>query len=119
MRDEDTRAESAGPVARDVLGASARGIWGAVPDAHWNGWRWRHRHRLRTVAEVERLVRLTPGERRAIAQTAGAFRMALTPYYAALMDPDDAACPVRRQAIPSEEELVRQPEDLDDPLGEE
>jgi lysine 2,3-aminomutase len=34
----------------------------------------------------------------------------ITPYYAGLMDPDDPDCPIRRQAIPS-------PDELDDPLG--
>jgi lysine 2,3-aminomutase len=116
---EPCRAPAAGPVRQDVEGASPRGIWADVPDALWNDWRWQQRNRLRTVDDVARIVHLTDGERRAIAATAGAFRMALTPYYAALMHPDDATCPVRRQAIPSEEELVRQPEDLDDPLGEE
>ncbi len=107
------------PVARDVLGASPRGIWSDVPDALWNDWRWQQRNRLRTVADVERVVRLTAGEREAIAGTAGAFRMALTPYYASLIDPDDPDCPVRMQAIPRAEELQRHPADLDDPLGEE
>ena len=107
------------PVRRDVLGASPRGVWADVPDVLWNDWRWQQRNRLRTALEVARIVRLTDGEREAIALTAGAFRMALTPYYATLMDPDDPNCPVRAQAIPRRDELVRSPEDLDDPLGEE
>lgn len=90
-----------------------------MPDDRWNDWRWQQRHRLRTVEEVGRVIALTAGEREAIAATAGAFRMAITPYYASLIDPDDPRCPVRRQAIPSVDELVRRPEDLDDPLGEE
>jgi len=106
-------------VARDVLGASPRGIWADVPDELWNDWRWQQRNRLRTVEDVERVVRLTDGERRAIAGTARAFRMALTPYYAALMDRDDPSCPIRAQAIPREDELVTTPTDLADPLGEE
>ncbi len=108
-----------GPVALDVLGQSPRSIWADVPEAQWNDWRWQQRNRLRTVEDVERIVRLTPGERQAIVETAGAFRMALTPYYAALMDPDDPTCPVRAQAIPQAAELVRDASDLDDPLGEE
>jgi len=44
--------------------------------------------------------------------------MAITPYYASLIDPDDANCPIRRQAVPTDLELVRSPADMDDPLHE-
>jgi len=91
----------------------------AVADDDWADWRWQQRHRLRTVAEVGSVIRLTDRERRAFAATSDRFNVAITPYYAALMDPEDPACPVRRQAIPSPEELVVGPWDLDDPLGEE
>lgn len=121
VQDLQTQAHPSelGPVARDVVGASPRSLWADVPDELWNDWRWQQRNRLRTVADIEAIVRLTDGERLAIAGTAGAFRMALTPYYAALIDSDDPDCPVRAQAIPREGELVRQEGDLDDPLGEE
>jgi lysine 2,3-aminomutase len=106
-------------VAADVLGHTPRGPWSDVPDALWNDWRWQQRNRLRTADDLARVVHLTDGERRAIDATAGAFRMALTPYYATLMDPDDPACPVRAQAIPRDDELRSHPADLADPLGEE
>ncbi len=106
-------------VARDVLGASPRGPWAHVPDEAWNDWRWQQRNRVRTAEDLARVVRLTAGERRAIAATRGRFRMAITPYYAALMDPDDPGCPVRAQAVPRPAELERAPWDLTDPLGEE
>ncbi len=107
------------PILRDVHGHAPRAIWADVPDEHWNDWRWQQRSRLRTADELARVIRLTPGEREAIASTAGAFRMAVTPYYAALMDPDDPTCPIRAQAVPRLEELTAGPLDLADPLGEE
>ena len=107
------------PILRDVHGHAPRAIWADVPDAQWNDWRWQQRNRLRTADELARVIRLTPGEREAIASTAGAFRMAVTPYYAALMHPDDPTCPVRAQAVPRIEELTPGPLDLADPLGEE
>ncbi len=45
--------------------------------------------------------------------------MSITPHYASLMDPDDPACPIRRQAVPHAREAVEVPGDLRDPLGEE
>ena len=47
------------------------------------------------------------------------FRMAITPYYFSLMDPNDPECPIRRQAIPSIHELSKSSCDLEDPLHEE
>jgi lysine 2,3-aminomutase len=44
--------------------------------------------------------------------------VAVTPYYAALVDPGHPSCPVRIQAIPTAAEHERSPGDLRDPLGE-
>jgi lysine 2,3-aminomutase len=88
-----------------------------VDEADWRDWRWQLRHAVRTPAELGRLVRLTGEEARGLAL--GGLRTAVTPYYAALMDPEDPSCPVRRQAIPLG--LEGQPADGDrlDPTGEE
>jgi lysine 2,3-aminomutase len=86
-------------------------------EAEWRDWRWQLRHALRDEAALSRLVALTPAERRGLAL--GGLRTGVTPYYAALMDPAHPACPVRRQAIPLEEEGRAAEGDLVDPTGEE
>ena len=48
----------------------------------------------------------------------GKFRVSVTPYYASLMDPDDAGCPVRMQGVPTPAELVVHKEDLKDAVSE-
>jgi lysine 2,3-aminomutase len=90
-----------------------------VTDAEWRDWRWQHRNALRSVEALSRLVRLTEDERRGLALAEGASRVAVTPYYASLVDPDEPSCPVRMQAIPSAAEASRAPGDLRDPIGEE
>ena len=45
--------------------------------------------------------------------------MAITPYYASLMDPDDPMCPVRMQAVPTIDETRVLPYEMADPLSEE
>jgi lysine 2,3-aminomutase len=45
--------------------------------------------------------------------------MGITPYYAALMDPDDPSCPIRLQSVPKMEETYVSAVDLEDPLAEE
>jgi lysine 2,3-aminomutase len=75
------------------------------------------RHRLRTAEELARAVRLSADERRAVERLSGRFRLAIPPYFASLMDREDPACPIRRQAIPSMAELS-DPVGVADPLEE-
>ena len=89
-----------------------------VSAEEWGDWRWQQRHMLRTAADLEGLVRLTPDEARGLAGTAARFRFGITPYYAALMDPTHPYCPVRMQAIPTAAEAEPAAGDLRDPLGE-
>ncbi|MFZ5608490.1 MAG: KamA family radical SAM protein [Pseudomonadota bacterium] len=84
----------------------------------WNDWRWQARHRIRTLAELERVFALTPDERQAVAAHEGALPLGITPYYAALMDRDNAQDPLRRTHVPVGGEYLRSPGEADDPLGE-
>lgn len=91
----------------------------SVPSASaWNDWRWQMRHAVRSLEALERVVPLTPAERRGVERTGALFRMGITPYYLSLVDREQPFCPVRMQAIPVEEEAVHHPGELVDPLGE-
>ncbi|MBI5544017.1 MAG: KamA family radical SAM protein [Deltaproteobacteria bacterium] len=114
--------DGAPPIADHVRARfplAPRSVWEEVPDAEWNSWQWQLRHRVTTLAQLEKVVRVSGDEREAIARTQCDFSMAITPYYAALMDPEDPRCPVRLQSVPTTGELLIQPSDLEDPLGEE
>lgn len=102
--------------ALDRLGGDR--VRGATP-AEWQDWRWQLRSQLRTAADLEAWITLTPAERRGLEATKDRFRFGVTPYYASLMHPTDAACPIRRQAIPSVDELEVGPLESADPLAEE
>ncbi len=94
-------------------------VYADVPEAQWSDWRWQQRHRVVGLEELSRIISLTDAESRAFEACVARFRFAVTPYYVSLIDPDDPFCPIRRQAIPSPDELhVRQAE-LSDPLAEE
>lgn len=94
-------------------------IFSDVPEADWNDWRWQYRNRIQTAEELSKYLDLTQEERRGIDACLATYRMAITPYYLSLIDPDDPADPVRKQAVPSELELYIAPEDQRDPLHEE
>jgi lysine 2,3-aminomutase len=95
-----------------------RSIWQDVPDEQWNDWHWQQRKRITRLDELEQVISVSPDERRATIETASEFHMGITPYYAALMDPDDPRCPIRLQSVPTLGERVLLPMDLEDPLAE-
>jgi lysine 2,3-aminomutase len=84
----------------------------------WDDWRWQAKNVLTSVADLAQWIELSAAEEAAVSATRAAFRMAVTPYYASLMDPADPGCPIRRQAIPHSDELAGDPEAMADPLGE-
>ena len=89
-----------------------------MADAQWNDWRWQLSHMLTSPEELARAVALSPEETEGLAASASLFRVGLTPYYASLMDPVHASCPIRMQAIPRALEADIREEELRDPLGE-
>ncbi|ABS25523.1 lysine 2,3-aminomutase [Anaeromyxobacter sp. Fw109-5] len=96
-----------------------RSAWKDVPDALWNDWHWQQRERVTRLDQLEKVIHLTADERRAVIESDAEFHMGITPYYAALMDPDDPSCPIRLQSVPTMGELTIAPADLEDPLAEE
>jgi lysine 2,3-aminomutase len=86
--------------------------------ADWNDWRWQLRTRIRTLAELERVFVLSEDERAAVGGHTGSLPVGITPYYASLMDREDATDGLRRTHIMTREEYVRMPGEEDDPLGE-
>lgn len=93
-------------------------LWREVSAEDWEDWRWQLRNRLYTLEQLRQVIRLTPEEEEACARKQGRLVMAIPPYWAALMDPDDPRCPIRRQAVPVADEFHISPHELRDPCGE-
>ena len=87
-------------------------------DQLWNDWHWQVKNRIETVDELKKYIKLTAEEEEGIRESLKTLRMAITPYYLTLIDPENPHCPIRKQAIPTVEELKRSPADLEDPLHE-
>lgn len=83
----------------------------------WCDWRWQMRHRIRSLSELSQTFpSLAFSED--ISTAARVFPMAITPYYASLIEnagPDD---PVFRMAVPDPAELIDPPYLENDPLAE-
>lgn len=89
-----------------------------VSDEDWNDWHWQVRNRIETLEQLKALVKLTPEEEEGVSESLKTIRMAITPYYLSLINPDDPHDPVRMQSIPTANELNVAPEDQLDPLSE-
>jgi lysine 2,3-aminomutase len=91
--------------------------WQSVGDEEWNDWRWQLRHRICNLQQLRTLLQPTPSEEQAILSSSR-MRMAITPYFASLLDPQNPDCPLRRQVVPTLHELDHSDCDLTDPLNE-
>ncbi|MCQ2384340.1 MAG: lysine 2,3-aminomutase [Paludibacteraceae bacterium] len=89
-----------------------------VSDKDWNDWRWQVRNRIETLEELKKYVNLTPEEEEGVAKSLKTLRMAITPYYLSLIDLNNPYDPVRRQCVPTINELHQAAADLLDPLHE-
>ncbi|MBE9546012.1 MAG: lysine 2,3-aminomutase [Proteobacteria bacterium] len=93
--------------------------YAGIPPKKWNDWKWQIKNRLTSVEDIIRV--LNPSEEiiEGIKIAAEHFRMAITPYYASLIDMDAGYCPIRAQAIPTASEADFSDSDMVDPLEEE
>ena len=89
-----------------------------VTDAEWNDWKWQVKNRIETYEQLSQYFTFEPEEAEGIKKALAKFRMAITPYYLSLIDPNDPYDPIRRQAIPQGAECNIAPADLNDPLHE-
>jgi lysine 2,3-aminomutase len=99
--------------------AFRRRFYPEATNAEWCDWAWQVRNRIQDLASIERVLRLSEAERRALTSQGHILPVAITPYYMSLLDPDDPAQPLRRTVIPVEAEVLRSPGEEEDPLGEE
>ena len=93
-------------------------LWKDVTEDQWNSWEWQLLNRITTVEQLEQVVNLTEEEKDGVKASLKKLKMAITPYYATLIDPDDYNCPIRRQAIPTIHETEISECDSNDPLHE-
>ncbi len=84
----------------------------------FSDWKWQYKHRITTVEELEKLISLSEPEKEDIKKALEVFPMAISPYYASLIDPADPGCPIRMQAVPLSAELQKSSWELEDPLCE-
>jgi glutamate 2,3-aminomutase len=66
----------------------------------WDDWKWHIKNSIRDSDTLAKIIHLTEQEKKDIENAETQYRWSISPYYASLMDPEDRACPVRKQAVP-------------------
>jgi len=93
-------------------------FWKNVTKKQWDDWKWQVQNRITTVDQLKEVVNLTPDEEAGVHESLKILRMAISPYFAMLMDPDDPHDPIRMQAVPTIQETDFSASDMEDPLFE-
>lgn len=93
-------------------------LWAHVKEEDWQDWRWQVANRITSPEQLKQVIPLTAEEEVGIKNCLQSLRMAITPYYATLIDPENVCCPVRKQAVPTAAELDYSHFDMADPLHE-
>lgn len=93
-------------------------LYKSVSEEEWNDWRWQIRSQIRDVESLKKVLPLTEQEEKDVQDSLSRFKMAITPYYALLMNKEYRLCSVRLQAVPSAKEMKDSSDDLADPLHE-
>ena len=94
-------------------------LWKNVSQQDWDDWRWQVANRIQTVEMLSQVIHLTDEQKAGVISALSKFRMAITPYYATLIDQNNPDDPIFKQCVPTALELQSVPSDLDDPLYEE
>jgi lysine 2,3-aminomutase len=92
-------------------------LYAEVPDEKWNNWRWQLSNRINTPAEFEKVIPLTESERKALSAP-HLFRVDITPYFISLINPEDPDDPIRKQVVPTAQEMVPFTAMMEDSLAE-
>ncbi|MBA2123937.1 lysine 2,3-aminomutase [bacterium Unc6] len=93
-------------------------LWKDVQEEQWEDWGWQIRNRITTVEQLKKVIDVTEEEEKGILQSKGRLAMAITPYWASLMDKEKPYCPIRRQAVPTVLESYVTAQETTDPLSE-
>ena len=92
--------------------------WESVSKNDWDDWKWQLKNRITTVDQLERLIELSPEERKGCLFANKKLALAITPYFFNLINRTKLDDPIRKQVIPRIEETFTSKGELLDPVGE-
>jgi len=80
-------------------------MFGKIKREEWRDYRWQLRNRIRDPDKIADYFNLSTEERKAIIKVSKIYTFGVTPYYLLLSDPEDPEDPIRKQILPSPDEI--------------
>ncbi len=108
-----------GIVADTARAEFRRRFFPTAAEREWNDWRWQFRNRITGIRGLEQVIEFSADEYDAMMRYGKRLPVAVTPYYASLLDPKDSRQPLRRTVVPLPGEHICSRGESPDPLGEE
>lgn len=93
-------------------------LYSDVAEEDWNDWRWQLKNVVRDIPTLKKIIPVDEQLEADLQACLQRFRMAITPYYATLMETEYHRDVVRLQAVPTMNELEVVADDHLDPLHE-
>lgn len=87
-------------------------------EENWLDWKWHVRKRISDVETLSKFINLSQEEIHEIESVSKKFRWAISPYFLSVMDTENPNCTIRKQSIPTINEVV-EGAGTADPMGEE
>jgi lysine 2,3-aminomutase len=89
-----------------------------VSESLWRDWKWQFRHRITTIDQLSNFIPLLSQEKAQLQLVVKRYPLSVTPYYLSLINPDNPDDPIRKQAVPSVQEMTMSDMGMEDPLAE-
>ena len=123
LKEEEEEPPSCSTLQPDISSfteAGSRGQSSALTGLKesWNDWKWQFRHRITTVEELSQYIPLSETEKTQLKLVTLKYPLSITPYYFSLINLLDPNDPIKKQAIPSFEEIALSDMGEEDPLAE-
>ena len=119
---KETQEEYSGKAEEDPPGTVALRnrafFFGHIPDESWEDWKWHFRNRITTIEELSKFTTLSAKEQARLRLVSNRYPLSITPYYICLMNLHDPNDPIRKQAIPTFDEISMAGMGVEDPLAE-
>lgn len=101
-----------------IASENRKRFFGQISEEDWKDWRWHFRNRITTVEELSKFVPFSSKEQSRLKLVTTKYPLSVTPYYLSLINVDDPNDPIRKQAVPSFDEIALAGMGQEDPLEE-
>lgn len=89
-----------------------------VSNVEWNNWKWQLSNRITSKESLEKILNLSENELAAFSKEGHCMPLSITPYYASLLDRDDANQSIRKTVVPQVDEHIISAIESNDHLNE-